>query len=142
VPADVEAVPAGCRVVPVLVEGQQIGQCRRESAPVQLAGDVAIARAVPPASAAVGEHDQSPGAIRHREIGLQRHARGEYLDGLLHLAHFSYWVTTTIGTVYARRVDNVRTMPRSDQPSFDIRVIRLAIRYVRVWRCTRGRCPS
>jgi hypothetical protein len=78
--ADVEPERTGAGVELFLLRREQVGQDGRQAGVLELAGDVAVARAVAAAAAAVGEQDQSLRRLRHHDVGLEHDARGRDLD--------------------------------------------------------------
>ena len=66
----------GVHVDLLLGGSEQIQQERSKISVTQLLGDVAIARRVSAASAAVREHDEALRTVRNRQIAVERDASG------------------------------------------------------------------
>jgi hypothetical protein len=85
--ADVEPERARAGVDLLLLRREQVGQDGREAGILELAGDVAVARAVAAAAAAVGEQDQPARPLRHHDVGPEHDARGRDLEALVDGVH-------------------------------------------------------
>jgi hypothetical protein len=64
----------------VLLGREEIHEQRPEPGLVQLRGDLAVARAVPPGPAAVGEDDDPGGTVRKDEVAFEHDVAGRDVD--------------------------------------------------------------
>jgi hypothetical protein len=74
--ADVEPEGAGPGVELLLLRCEQVGQDDCQAGALELAGDVAVTRAVAAAAGAVGEQHHPQRRLRHHDVGPQREVPG------------------------------------------------------------------